>query len=508
MKLIKNIFKSIFILLGIGVLASGFIFAIMMVTGASIFGYKYVNFSGKYTTVFDDVSFTKLVVETDTAGFDIVYSKDMSKVEIHFNALEKGIYKEENFVDSAFIGNADAQELSEVMSPINYSATIADGVLTIKTTEPRGLSFSSDNKFKIWLPSSVHLNSMDIKTNTSASSLTDEAITLSDLSIEHNRKLANYVVSDLITVNNNFSLKTNSGRYYVNATINGNVEIDSNFATTVFTKSVGNIGSTIKVNGDNPSVEFGAEKTSSTAENLVNINSDLLVECKKGGLIKIVGSLNGTISLISPNVNLIAKKIVGKVAATDGFASVTVGELEGDSTITKKNGTLNIEQFNGGNLTIIGSNSKVYIGTISSGNVNISNDYGEVEVGKCEATSLQVKTVNGSISAKNISNTQVVLKSEKGTIDAEFLNISGTNEIETKKSVNVKIKDNCIFNLTTASISGGVNVSLGGVNYNNWDGCEIDGNYKTKLSYVNSSSSSSNNLVVKTDDGNINIGLK
>ena len=100
------------------------------------------------------------------------------------------------------------------------------------------------------------------------------------------------------------------------------------------------------------------------------------------------------------------------------------------------------------------------------------------------------------------------MKSEKGTIDAEFLNISGTNEIETKKSVNVKIKDNCIFNLTTASISGGVNVSLGGVNYNNWDGCEIDGNYKTKLSYVNSSSSSSNNLVVKTDDGNINIGLK
>ena len=45
----------------------------------------------KYKTVFDDVSFTKLVVETDTAGFDIVYSKDMSKVEIYFDALEKGI---------------------------------------------------------------------------------------------------------------------------------------------------------------------------------------------------------------------------------------------------------------------------------------------------------------------------------------------------------------------------------------------------------------------------------
>lgn len=491
MSLIKNIFKSIAILFGIVVLAVLFCFAIMMIGKVEMFGFKYLNFENTDQVFYTDVSnANKISITTNGVAVEVIDSSDVTKIEYKFVGKAQGIVKTDS------IKNQDA--------PLNFTYGFNNGVYEIVTQEPTGLFFQNQSKLKIFIPTTMTIDDLSIKTGTNDIKFSGLNLNLSNLSFESTTELKDYTISDKVTVNKNLTLKTNSGRIYINSKINGDVLVDSVFSTIIFSKDVGKNGSAVRITGSNPHIQFG---DISNDNSNVSVLGDIAVDCKNGGLIDISGSIYGTLSLISPNATLNVETTHREVTAIDGFKMLNIKNMVGDATINKGDGVLNIKSCSADNLIITGNLNDVNIEKLY-GNATITNNYGDINVTYASNASQYNKftavTKNGKITAKNLP-CEVSLTSEKGNIYAEFLNIVGNNTITTNNQVTAKVKDNVMYNLTTKSKTGGVNVNLGSTNYTNWEGAETIEGYKVITSQVNGSGSG--NLIIQTNSGKINVEI-
>ena len=492
MSLIKNILKSIAILFGIAILVALFGIAIMMVFNVEIFGYKYVKVdSGEKNLITEVNNADKISIQTNGVEVEIVNTNDASNIEFKFKSDMHGLFKTDS--------------ISDFNNPVSYTAGFdADNVYEIVINEPSGLYFGNASKLKIWLPNTMTISDLNIKTGTDKITFSGNTTSrqIVNLSMEVATDLKDYTISDSFTVNQNLTLKTSSGRFYVNAKVNGNVDIESNVGTFIFDKSVGNGSSSVSIKGENPSVEFGNinDKNSN-----VDINGDIAVECNKGGLIKVSGEVKGTVSVInSPYAELHLESTAKQVTATDGFEKMYITNLNGDATISKGDGYLYIKNCNASNLTVTGNKNDVVIENLY-GDAEISNDYGGIDVtymATYKANSVfKAHTENGMINVKNIP-CKVDLSSEKGNIYAEFVNIVGSNVITTNNQIGVKVKDNLQYNLTAKSKTGDLSISLGSANFDSWEGAETVDDYKVLTTAVNGGSAS-NSLLLQTESGKI-----
>ncbi|MGN1222140.1 MAG: hypothetical protein ACI4TT_02800 [Christensenellales bacterium] len=492
MNLIKNILKSIAILFGIVILVALFGIAIMMVFNVEIFGYKYVKVDNGEQILRTDVNnANKISIQTNGVAVEIVNTTDASNIEFKFKSDMHGLFKTDS--------------ISDFDNPVSYTAGFnADNVYEIVINEPSGLYLGNACKLTMWLPITMDISDLSIKTGTDKITFSGNTTSrqLDNLSMEVSTDLKDYTISDSFTVNQNLTLKTSSGRFYVNAKVNGNVDIESNVGTFIFDKSVGSGSSSVSIKGANPSVEFGNIDDENSN---VDINGDIAVECNKGGLIKVSGGVKGTVSVISsPRAELHLESTAKQVIATDGFEKMYITNLNGDATINKGDGYLYIKNCNASNLTVAGNKNDVVIENLY-GNADITNNYGSIDVtymATYKANSIfKAHTENGMINVKNVP-CKVDLSSEKGNIYAEFVNIVGSNVITTNNQISVKVKDNLKYNLTAKSKSGGLNISLGSANFDNWDTAETVDGYKVLTTAVNGGSAS-NSLLLQTESGRI-----
>lgn len=492
MKLIRNIFKSIFILIGIALLAVFACFAVMMIGKVSIFGYTFVNYDPEpIVQMQNDTNITEVVLNTNNVAVEIIKTDD-SNIQYKLNPKIQGVFK----LDT--IKNAE--------QPIAFEEQVADGVLTINTLSPYGLYFMNTSKLQIWLPSTISIQNLTVKSGTTDVNFGGN-LNLKNLTVELTSNLNSFELSEDLTVSENLNIKTNSGRFYVYSQINGDINIDSNMGTFLFYKHVGQGSSVVNIAGGSPAVEFGEfAKNQQDQSGVVNINGDVVVECQTGGLVKISGQVSGNVSLLSPNVELHAQKIVGTFVSSDGFSSAYIGSLAGSSNINKKDGYLNIQEVTASSLTITGSKNDVDIANLKSFVAVITNEYGAINVQNCNDTKLTAQTTNGAINIKGIKNS-LNATTMHGSIYAEFETVAGINNLVGERNITAKVADNNLFALTTTAKSDNVTVDLGATNYVGFADIEAnESGYKTKTEQVNGPSS--NSLNIQTDNGAILVELK
>lgn len=370
MSLIKNIFKSILILVGIALLVVMCCFAIMMFGNVTIFGYKYVSY--EYGAVVDSSlsGFSNLSINTKGVAVEIISSSDVSNIQYSFRARVQGVLKADTLIAQKTIKN------EQVFVPVAFGEKLNDNVCEITLSEAEGLMFQNSSSLKIYLPSSLNISNLTINTGTNNITFSGtNVLNVTNFVFNATTNLKPYTFSDKLVVDN-FKLTSSSGRFNVNSQINKNIEIDSKTGTTIFNKNVGNGASSVSITGSNPMVEFGDIADN---QSKVNVNSDVVIDCTSGGLVKISGDVTGTISLVSPNVDLTVGKVNGQVTSTDGFKSLYIKELVGDSTINKGDGTLHIVNCRASNLSVTGEKNSVTIDNLY-GNANIVNNYGDVNV--------------------------------------------------------------------------------------------------------------------------------
>lgn len=501
MNLIRNIFKSIAILFGIAVLVIFCGFAIMMFANVEIFGYRWFNTELTFDAENEQAASCKsMYIETNGVAVEVRNSADVANVEITLRGRAQGVLK------SAIDGSVEnAAELKAKESPVTFTEQIVDGVYQIKTQELEGLNFVKDCKLTIWLPKSMNLLNLDVKTGNDKFSLGEKNITLLNFSFESTSQLKEYTFTDNLTVGENFKLKTKSGRVNINSGLYGNVQIESDYGTFLFNEIVGDIinGDTaFSIKGLNPQVELVAKQNETTG-----IAGDVAIECTNGGLIKINGIVTGSVTVVkSPIADMYFKTVNGEFTVTDGFKNLKIDELKGEASINKGDGTLTIGKCESPKITVTGSKNAVNIDEIHY-MADISNDYGDVNVKFVEnAGTRKISTKNGNIKVRGVFTTTKLI-SEKGNIDAEIIALfGGGNEIITAGNVNVKIADNYSYNLTIKSKTNNIDVGLGGVaDFNSWD--EVDGvtevdGYKVVTKPV-SGGSTEHSLLLQTEGGSI-----
>lgn len=514
MKLIKKIIGSIFILLGICVMVVLCGFAVMMIGKVSIFGYTFVNIekNSEAISLAKESPVNEITIVTEGTQINIDYRK-VSQISYQLNAKMQGIFKD------------DVKE-------ITVDAQENGSTFTLKTTEPQGLPFYNKSILTVIVPNDARVKVVNIETSASDFNfITPEEegayAQLETLSINTKTKNISYDLPSNLHLTN-LSMKSVTGRVYVNSPISGNLNIDSDYGTFIFKKglkltSTAEIknqlakGNKITIKGRSPFVEFGdmSEKNSD-----YDLYSDLSVTCQEegnGGLVKVSGTLYGTTYFHSPNLEFRANNVEGNFGVQGGVSKIIInGNLNKMSKELTGSVATSLIDCGNGSVYINNCYADIKI-TAQQNNVTIDNAYENVEVQSATGATkvhfadgaekkLTIKnSSNGSVEATNIQGTLNV--ETNGTVKLEFVKVVGENKVSTSSTIDVQIKDNLQYMFTTKSSSGNVKVNLGGdVEYSNCDGATEEGNLKVITHGVNCESSS-NSLTLISNGGSISANL-
>ena len=513
MKLIKNMFKTLLILIGILAMVALFGFAIMMIFHVSLFGYTYVKYDNDAQIEFakEQVdTLTTIDLTTTRANVVIAYTSQSTAKSMLVSNLQnfQGIFKD----TVKRVGYTDPN--SEEKKP-GYKLKIENGVLKIETIEPDGLYLVNDNKIKIYLPQNKLLT--DLKINSGAKVIDigeNKNFTVQNLTILANKSILpnNVTISDKLTVQGDLTLKTNLGKITINSTINGNVNINSNAGSITFNT---NVAGNVNVSGKSPAVEFGHLPMDLKFNNdfdisdvkQYNILGNLVIDnCSGAGNVKVSGTVNGYVYIYNPDIEFWARNVNNSITCQGGANNIRVfGKLDGiTSTINCGNGYLYLNNT----YSVVNAESTMNSVEIKNArnDVTINNTRGDIVVQFADGVTkkLVATTQTGSIKATNLRG-EAKLTANGGNVTASFENVTGNSEIKAKYRANVTIADNITYNFTARAKTATVNVQLGSVIYKNWNDAEnIDG-WKTKTNVINyNGSSPSNSLTVSvTDNGSI-----
>ena len=210
---LKNMLKTLLILIGILIMVAFFGFAIMMVFHASLFGYTYVRYEKDASVEFTAAEVASLTtIDLTTAKADIVigYTASEDRETMLVSNLQdfQGVFKDD--VQRVDYTDPDSEEKQG-----GYTLKIEGGVLKIETIEPQGLYFRNENVIKIFLPQSKHLPKLIIDSGARNINIgNSKEFSVDELTIvaEKNKFINNVQISDKLTINNNLKLKTNLGK--------------------------------------------------------------------------------------------------------------------------------------------------------------------------------------------------------------------------------------------------------------------------------------------------------
>lgn len=522
MQLIKKVFNSILILVGILLMVALFAFAIMMIFHVNLFGYTYAsqNMTGDIY-YYDQSKVNSLEIDTDAADIVLTPASDASITKVSVVMIQdfQGIVKSDVKKYSYNVAtNTEGTKFSN--QPV-----LKDGVLKIATKEPKGLLFRNKTVIKIALPqkkgsADYILNSLKISTASDAVDIgNDHAFTVNDMTLVNKNKslLSKIAVSDYLTIQGKLNLETSYGRITINSTIKNNVHIKTEGGSIIFNKDV---EGDVYIEGKNPYIEFGSvpEKPVNTLENSkveeytrqkkmeknakiiedldrkiesenrninkalqdikqVNIKGNLnIIDCEDGD-VKVGGTVYGFVYIQSQNVQFWANNVEDGITCDSGANNIRVF---GSLCKTKPGKTCTIKNGDGhlyinhcyANVDIYATKNGVFIKNAHS-NVSVDNKNYGTTVNFAEGVfgkTLEVHQEKGKITATNLSG-RTILQADTNSVTAEFLDIKNENVITAKSGATIKVCDGKIYTFVAIGKAKAVklDVSLGSVKYDSWN---------------------------------------
>lgn len=523
MKLIKNIFKTLLILIALLVIITLACFGMMMIFHVDIFGYTYVKQANSIALTqeidvldsSDNLLLENLNVETSNLDIIIRYSSaEQDSTSDIFESENPYVSKAKVIVWQEFSGifKKEVKEVSYVdpaseTQDANFRPTLTDGSLTIKTKEPTGFFFTNNSHVEVILPRHYTLgktlNSLTIETATKNVEICkDEQLAVKTLNVTSNKNSFDTAITigSSVKVQENLNLNTNFGKIVIGSQLgsNANVNINSKAGSILINA---NIGGDVNISGEMPYVSVGtlpAElKTNenydiSTIEKF-NIGGSLMIdECTGGGNVKVSGAVQGQVYINASRLEFWANDIVGGLTCVSGANNIRIfGTLSGNSTSIKSgDGYLYINNCKA-DAKLFSSKGGIKIAN-AFGNIEIENKNSDTTVNFADSASgktLSVTNDNGNIKVTNIKGI-VNLVASRGSIEAYFADVVGDNVINAYYNAKVYVKDGKTFSLTTRAISAKPNVMLGSVSYTDWSGENVqnDNGWNVRTDIVNSPS--------------------
>lgn len=488
MELIKKLFKSIFILIGIACMVVAVLLAIMMIGKVSIFGFSFINLATGGNAIKIDIDTTSADKYIDNNGTlqSIIIKTDRVVPQIEYYGTEStdgsestGIHIELSY-NLQGIAKGDIKTISFVSKEPSEVFDKSTKILSLETIEPTGVFFRNDCKVKVLLPmemklknvelqvgnaKSVILNSNAIKKvgdnkdikqfNLDSLKITQTAANYAGLTIG---KIAKWTKKNsngtIVATGENITLKvgdlelnTVAGRVNVCCNVSGDLKINSKSGTFIFDKQTNSdgsvtysngIGGSVVIEGDVPSVELGTvsndvidlakQNKAYEIKKEFNVAGQILVDCN--ALVQVSGVVSGDVGLNKNGATLRANTINGYLSATSGCGGIiVVGEVKGNiliGTDTDVNVTVN----------------DVFIGTAKSA-VTIKSNNKPVVINKLVGANCQIESNRGNITVGSIDeNSTVNLLSKDASVWANFAgaSIKGENNIQATGSGNVNVK--------------------------------------------------------------------
>ena len=553
--LLKKIFNTILILIGILLMVVLAGFAIMMFGHVSLFGYTWLSLSqteSQLQFTFSPNNLQTIDIETKNLDIIIEYFDDASTtggvVEIITNM--QGIVKDD-VKEVSYCEETVDEDGNKQYTVINKDSIVvdSDGVLKIRTLEPTGFFFKNNSRVRIYLPQKKSNNTsfslQNLKISTASNIINvgnNKKFLINNLEVTASKKFLNTSVSigEKVIINDNLTLNTNYGRINVNAEIKGNLKVNS-LAGSILVNS--NVGGDLDITGENPLVEIGSMPGSwrnrkdsykdMTKEIMDNkkakgVFGDVIIhDIEKGGNVKISGVVGGDTYINAPDVEFWAGFVLKGLYCDEGSNNIRIFGSVGVN-ITE------LEPTYGAALTIFGATNEVKYCSLNvgDGSLFINNSYhvlsitsnkGDVYINRvqngseinstnsgvtvCESHGyLMVHCDNHNISASNIYGT-VNLTAMRGKVAATFVNVSGESTIIAQRNIDVSVKDGNAFNLTTKAKAGAVDVKMLPVEYDSWDGVEKQDGWYVRTDAINGGSAS-NTLFLQMNGGDkITAGL-
>lgn len=535
--LLKKIFNTILILIGIALMVVLAGFAIMMFAHVSLFGYTWLSLSQTESQLKFEFSADNLnAIDVKTTNLDVTieyYDEPNTtagyvEIVVNMQGIVKDDVKEVSFCEESVDENGTTKYTS-----INKESIAIDsnGVLKVQTLEPSGLFFKNNSKLKIVLPRKKSNNTSfslgTLKINTSANNINvgnNKEFVINNLDVTASKKFLNASVSidKNVTINNNLTLNTNYGRIKVDAKINGNLNVNS-LAGSILINS--NIGGNVDITGVNPLVEIGSmpgswrnrkdDYSTMTNEIMENKNAkavygDVIIhDIENGGNVKVSGIIGGDTYINANDIEFWAGFILKGLYCDEGSNNIRVfgslgvklDELKSEYAMamvlllgaTDEVKYCSLDIVDGSlfinnayhTLNILAKKGDIYINRIqngatiksTNGGATVCESHGELNI-ECENHNIKVLDIYGTVN----------LTALRGTITADFKNVLGQNKIIAQRNINVKVKDGVAFNLTTKAKAGGVNVSMIPLEYNNWNGVEKQDGWYVRTDPVNGGS--------------------
>lgn len=475
MELLKKLFKSVMILIGIFAMFIVVIIAIMMLGKVSIFGFSFINETDKIDIniatvgpdkmIDNDGTINTIKIKTNRAIAGVEYYDDETstgitiRLQYTLQGIAKGEVKTVSFAKS---------EPAEVFN--SYTK-----VIDVMSIEPEGVFFANNCTLTVYLPYNMGLNDIEIETgkakgvhiNENCLKKVDDLKTVKQLNLDHlkiNQTGANFSglnigkieywekPNTMIKVEkpnlivNSLEVSTIAGRVNINCPINDNVMLRSEFGTFVFKKLKSRINDTVYANsvggnviieGNIPAVEFGTisneiVKKAKNGEDFevndqFNINGQLLINAN--ATVQVSGYINGAVGLNKNGASLRANILKNYLTATSGCGGINiVGYVDGEIAV-------------GTDTNVDVTVNDIFINNCKS-SVIIKANNKPVLINKLSGSNCDIETNRGMITVKSIDNASTVnLTAKDGSIHANFTGntITGENNIKATGSGNVNV---------------------------------------------------------------------
>ncbi len=520
--LLKKLFQTILILVGIVIMLAMLAFAIMMIGGVSLFGYSYISLNYKTNpqtvdNTFDVTNISKIDVDTSNMNIRIIKPDLNPSGNTGYFAF---------IVDMQGIVKSDVKNVSFKDS---VKPEIVGDTLVIKTVAPDGLFFKNNTVLEINLPQDKVVDEIKINTNSKELSFGDSEFEVKKLDVTVGKSLIAHPVtlSSKLKITEELKINANYGRVNVDSTLEGDVIVDSSAGSIIINKD---ISGDLIVKGDNPLVSVGTipgnwrnrrDLTASDLNSLkpVNVGGDLFIDnLESGGNIKISGSVKNVTISQSSIIEFWANKISGVVSCNDGSNNIRVfGSLGAENTA-------GISTINTGNGSLFVNNPRCKLDIYAQkGDVFVESAYNDVKINSTNGSSvvhfnpdapetciLNVTNENWNIEATNIKGKSYI-NAKNGSVIAKFLKVAAqTSEIYASKNIDVEVKDGSTFKLITSSQlnSGSVSVNMPPKIFTNWDGALTEGGWRNKTTLINTNNDSIENVLLLRITGNDKITAK
>ena len=518
MVLIKKLFQTILILIGIAILVALLGAAIMIIGHVDLFGYSFISLNYSTDTVgneFDVAALTR--IDINTSNIDIaIATTTSSKGKYILDVNMQGVVKKE-VKDVKFVGSTPHVDDS--------------GCLSIKTSVPEGFFFKNETVLRIYLPESVtNIDNLKLSTGSNDVIFMDKSLTVKNMELIASKSLLNTAttLSSKITVQTELKINAKAGRVIVNSKIEGDLVVDSEMGSIIVN---GNVGKDLYVRGKNPFVTIGeipgtwrnrkdisADDLNALA-NKHNVAGDVVIDnLTDGGNVKISGSARNVEISDSELVEFWANEITGVITCNQGSNNLRVfGSLGSGATANTS-----VIKTADGSLFINGSHCKLDV-TANKGDVYINNAYNDVKINSKNGSSvvnfselaLDTATVDitnerWNIEVTNIKNT-ATLNAKSGSVKATFLKVCGDNKIFAFGNIKTYIKDESQFKLVASSKlnTGKLHIVVSPEEYTDWSGAvQGEGDYRYKSLLVRTTDENIGNVLLLQITGNDKITAK